>query len=661
MSNIYNHNRTPFQFKLDRSQCWDFFLSIDEMCWNGYMGDGELVEGCLSAYIDTDDPNCVSDGGLMSNSEFLWGDYVNNGLTLENIGFTGVDNGFIHYDKTRITNSEFIELFTNSKYEISDDNMRLILNKVDGNNQIFYYGNDFVEHDGLNVSQLNGGFYQGFYKSGCDYQILPTNIGHGVSLEFTFKKSDSVANDDEYTLNDRYPENKGIFFFWGTRAENKWWEKYDTEKVFDQFFNEYFSDDYFADGYMSIVAPTEYFIQSEPINYISDDYLSDGYMDDDCGEGGCKCQCDKESNSIGDIGIKFTYPEALNTYQRNSKWFTTNGGLWIENEDWTTNYSGSGKSYCGKCNCNGGYFRDGYMSEKTPSCDCLDYVNDDYSKPDVTIDPFTDLYTKDGHDVSQPNVVEIETDNKFIIFDRTCDGYTVDTWHEGDTMLLTDIRPSEKENYFLLFDRTCHGMTADNFKRENKSYNVMKDLYRNAFALQVKDDGSIGYKYMVQDCDGDDDYKIESEFSEPDIITDDEWFTVHIKIEPLGKIYKVKDTVTSAEQKIRIYFYVNGKLVLISKELPTFNFRELNDTPDKQEGVPFNISVGGGTQGLSDVIYYNFNELPKYALPLEKEFGGSFIGYFKSFKFYDCQLTFSEITQNYLFERSFIEKINYLY
>ena len=47
---------------------------------------------------------------------------------------------------------------------------------------------------------------------------------------------------------------------------------------------------------------------------------------------------------------------------------------------------------------------------------------------------------------------------------------------------------------------------------------------------------------------------------------------------------------------------MNGKLVLISKELPTFNFRELNDTPDKQEGVPFNISVGGGTQGLSDVI-----------------------------------------------------------
>ena len=129
---------------------------------------------------------------------------------------------------------------------------------------------------------------------------------------------------------------------------------------------------------------------------------------------------------------------------------------------------------------------------------------------------------------------------------------------------------------------------------------------------------------------------------------------IRLKVSSLGKVYDKNTVVTDASQKIIIYVYVNGKLVFISKELPTFNFRELNDTPDKQEGVAFNISVGGGTQGLSDVIYYDFRQLPYKVLPLEKEFGGSFVGYFKSFKFYDCNLTFSEITQNAIFEKRFL-------
>ena len=73
----------------------------------------------------------------------------------------------------------------------------------------------------------------------------------------------------------------------------------------------------------------------------------------------------------------------------------------------------------------------------------------------------------------------------------------------------------------------------------------------------------------------------------------------------------------------------------------------------KQEGVPFNISLGGGTQGLCDVVYYDFGHTPTDILPLEKNFAGSFIGYIKSFKFYDCLLTFSEIQQNTAFEQSF--------
>ena len=110
-------------------------------------------------------------------------------------------------------------------------------------------------------------------------------------------------------------------------------------------------------------------------------------------------------------------------------------------------------------------------------------------------------------------------------------------------------------------------------------------------------------------------------------------------------------------EKMQIYIYVNGKLVLVSKELPILNLKMLNDLPQKQEGVPFNISLGGGTQGLAETVYLNYLKLPEYVLPLEKEFGGSFIGYIKTFRFYTCPLNYTEIFENYNFNK--IE--NYLY
>ena len=105
---------------------------------------------------------------------------------------------------------------------------------------------------------------------------------------------------------------------------------------------------------------------------------------------------------------------------------------------------------------------------------------------------------------------------------------------------------------------------------------------------------------------------------------------------------------------MRLMVYVNGRLVLYSKEIRTLDLRALNDIYEKQEGVPYNISLGGGTQGLSDVVYENYKELPEYVLFLEKEFGGTFTGYVKSFKYYTCNQDFTKILNNVKYERSII-------
>ena len=100
-----------------------------------------------------------------------------------------------------------------------------------------------------------------------------------------------------------------------------------------------------------------------------------------------------------------------------------------------------------------------------------------------------------------------------------------------------------------------------------------------------------------------------------------------------------------------MYFYVDGKLVYITKELPKLNLRPLNEEYVKQEGVPYNISLGGGTQGLAETILPNYMLNPTRVYPLEKYFAGSFIGYMKSFKFYDCGLEYGNILRNYKFEK----------
>jgi hypothetical protein len=94
---------------------------------------------------------------------------------------------------------------------------------------------------------------------------------------------------------------------------------------------------------------------------------------------------------------------------------------------------------------------------------------------------------------------------------------------------------------------------------------------------------------------------------------------------------------------MKIYIYVDGFLVFVSKELPALSFRALDDTYHKQEGVPYNLSVGGGTQGLMEEIFPDYYRASDYILPLERDFGGSFIGDMKYFIFYGCHLPFNDI------------------
>ena len=559
MSNIFNHNRNIIKAEIDNSEYWDFHISLNDDNFGllNRKEDGTLTRECLISYIDITDKECVNKNKLFSKKEFKWESSINKGFEFRNIGYTGVDNGLIKYEKDEITNAEFLKIYYESLYKMNDNDFRLILNKVDGNNQLYDYSCEINEE----YAKLNGGFFQGFWKTKKDiYQVLPDNIGHGITLEFTLLKHDYI--NENYTINDAHEENKGIFFYAGTRAENKWWKYYNVKEEYERCMKSFFGDDYIDSDYYR--------------NTINDNYTD-----------------------------------------------TSEEGF------------------------------------------CDGYVNNEYIEDDVDIIGDEKLYTDNGIIMNSPYMgYEIKTDNKFLLFNRTKDGFTTENWEDDYEVILEGVKIPKMENYFLLFDRTKNGYTTENIQElideKSMEYNVNDDIYANAFGLQITDKGEIGYKFLLKDCDNIGEYKIESEFSFENIIENDKWYTISVVFEPVVDVDECNDKtyINKVANRMIMKFYVNGKLKLISKELPLFDFRELNDAFEKQEGVPYNISIGGGTQGLCDVVYINYMEEPSYILPLEKEFCGSFVGLFKSFKFYDCPLKFVQIESNSVFENNKQNNIN---
>jgi len=500
MSNILNHNRMPFDFGVSKSDYWDTHLYLPQ--GGGNLKDG-LQDDCLSAYIETTIRDCIvpieNVDNLASLSQYKWVDSVNKGLILNNIGLTGVDNGLLTFNKDTITEEEFNEIYTKSVLEVEADDYRLMLSPVDGNTKMYDYPYEFVsDQDGNNVAKLDGGFFQGFFQSGdgCEYKVLPTKLGNGWTLEFVLKPED--CEDSEYnTLNKKYPENSGIFFYIGTRAENKWWKYYST----------------------------------------------------------------------------------------------------------------------------------------------------DANAPDIT--------TSDGISLADGNHYTT-TDNKFFTYNRTKSGFKADRDKDGGEAMIVKDKPESLLNYFLVMNRAEGGYTAKTAGEigsaySEKDYDILADLFRNALAFKVNDDGSVGYRFMVKDCDSDTGYAIKEEWSFPGMVMKHEWNHIAVRVMPVVKFGAESYNYDSSLDYMRLAFYVNGKLVLWSKMIPTLLLRALNDNETKQEAVPYNISLGGGTQGLCDVVYGK-DAQPGELLFLEKEFGGSFCGYFKTFRFHTCDMDYQKILANYRFE-----------
>lgn len=631
MGNILNNNFNNLKLRFNNEDYWDFFVCKDNNMGRAYFSE-DYAKECLISYIDAEDKFCIEGEGLRSKDEFVWesalttSDYV-----LENIGLTGFDNALISFQKDRILNSDFVKLYLESEYQVNEDK-NLHLHKVSGSTMVYEYPLTFEEGQ----IKLNGGFFQGFMETECDkYQVLPTKMENNSvwHFEFVLKKSDLEKESDK-TLNDFNPNNKGIFFYLGTRAENKWIYEYeekeeDSCKVFSMTdyiegeednkhniaINSFtdMSTDFFC---VSTVFNGDYWRKT--VNEIGDyvnlsPYVSDNPTDDEFYD---------LFDEINMGGINENNQQKVNP-------------LLIEEE----------LKDCGKCTKKSllNSEMDMYLSDTDDLSCYLDGDDEyDYVANDLDITDFEVLTTTDIN-VKINGLYYIDTTNKFLTFDRTCNGFNVHNWDDSVIYRYYGRRNGFQGNLFLLMNRTCTGYnvnTIDEYRNSFlKKYNIYKDLYNNALAFRITDSGAIGYRYLTLDCQSETQTTIKEGYSFDNVIKEDEWCTINVAIHiSMGKM--------------RLYFYVNGKLVFVTDEMDKLNMRELNDLYEKQETVPYNISLGGGTQGLADVILPNYMIEPYRTYPLEENFAGTFIGYLKSFKFYNCSMGYELIKNNFIYEKS---------
>ena len=107
--NIKNNNVKSLDAKLYSAKYYDFMLYKGEAA---YQDKNDLDNMSIADFSSL---NIIS--GILY-STVLWSGATNEGVVMNDIGLTGMDNGLISFKRDRTTNEEILELLINSQYKI---------------------------------------------------------------------------------------------------------------------------------------------------------------------------------------------------------------------------------------------------------------------------------------------------------------------------------------------------------------------------------------------------------------------------------------------------------------------------------------------------------------------------------------------------------------
>jgi hypothetical protein len=584
--------------------------------------------------------------------------------TVCDIGLTGIDNGLVNKMTGETLN------FTEGIFEDSVKFDRLHYDRRFKMIQVTGYTGMYERFSGVTgqtlyeviskndpivgrYHELYGGFYQGFYKLfGYDYEILPERVTKGWTIEMVLKprlETEYQPNSGETTLNMLYPQNKNMFFYLGTRAENKFYHYADgSPKCFT--------------GYTRTTTPLANCVQT------------------------CAC-CDR---NITNSRCVYLYPPRSKDNQHdphlNYGCNTCNG----DKEKKLTCGCGCGESPCDTCGWECQTHNCPVIIEpiptptpvptSTPSCenttpvctpscttcqtctDCVDCNTNGFTSIEDTCekDPLFDLMSNNiafklCGDPKNPSIGV-----KVLRFTGGCE--TTGTCTSGQTYLT---------GYTI--DEYCSPPIYPRCQKENPSWLDLEHWFQvDVTWSRYTDFDYCDLKYFGGLADI-------TEIRPLDSLANN---TVNLIQPPLTHINEFGETIEIVnlnqkwleEKKYRLgrlKIYVNGKPIYTLENFEEVIPRALNTDKEKQLGVPFNISWGGGTQGLHENLTFSscsgltsgytqdpelfptstlsgttFSGLTTNIL-LEKEFGGTFEGAISQFRMYVEPLSGDEVKHNF--------------
>jgi hypothetical protein len=539
MANIKNYNFNRLDFRLSDSDYYDFYLNDDGISTSeSGTTDYSIASFNFSAF--------TASTIIVSSTE--WNESVVSGLTATTYGLTGLDNGDINYDKgaDNFSHTALLSHLTGSTLTHTSGDTKLTLHSVSGYTTGYTYPINLVIETGATGNYVNlcGGFYQGYYKlDGYPYQVLPDRYEKGWTIASWLRKSDSICSGvTATTLNDTYSDNKGFFFYIGTRAENKFWNV-------------------FSGNTAECTSGSSEFCMNVKETEITIDNIT-------------------VAGSATTFSIPLSPPP-------------------VDIELITNQFLIFGRS-------------EGLLCSDEPSPDGYGQIwASEYNPP-----YYSSVVRKEQTDFR----------NQFLIFGRS----------EG---LLCSDEPSP-DGYGQIWASEYSGSSSPILE-----LNTDDAIIDNALGFRIKDDGSIGYRLLTvsADCKS---IEVIEEYSISGMVTSDQW--EHITVKWINNdYYEGCDLINQGPRRGKLKFYVNSNLIFVSQELDEFIAKRLDDLIEKQIGVPYNISVGGGTQGLLESMTFDGQDPNDLGMVIETNFAGTFIGSMSTFELFQKNLSWCEIKDIY--------------
>ena len=140
-----------------------------------------------------------------------------------------------------------------------------------------------------------------------------------------------------------------------------------------------------------------------------------------------------------------------------------------DNDLYTDDYSDEASSF----------FGDEYLIGEIDDC-IFDYVENEIDISDIEYE------TNDGFTLSLNNQQYFDTDNKFILFDRTKDGFNIKNWEDNTKVRFTFNKSIFDGNLFLLMDRTQGGFNVKNIDEYRNSFKEKYNTIANTQTIIIK-------------------------------------------------------------------------------------------------------------------------------------------------------------------------------